>query len=160
MKQADILIRQYGAVIDMLDETVQRCPDELWLDQLPVYPFWRLAYHAAFYTHLYSSDTAESFVPWEHLKTDLADPDHELGKDDEPCTKEDVAAYNRFIVEHVRSAIPRQDLDGPSGIPWWNQFNKMEMHIYNIRHTQHHVGQLVDRLRNETGMDVKWIGSV
>jgi len=35
----------------------------------------------------------------------------------------------------------------------------MELHIYNIRHLQHHTGQLMDRLRTAGNIGVAWVGS-
>ena len=60
---------------------------------------------------------------------------------------------------NIRAAAPTWDLDGPSKILWWDEFSKLEMQIYNIRHSQHHIGQLVDRLRNEVGIEIDWVGS-
>jgi hypothetical protein len=37
--------------------------------------------------------------------------------------------------------------------------SRAELHIYNIRHIQHHAGQLSLRLRLETGEGVDWVGS-
>ncbi len=37
-------------------------------------------------------------------------------------------------------------LDADSGF-YWLPFNKFELQLYNIRHIQHHTGQLTDRLR-------------
>jgi hypothetical protein len=35
--------------------------------------------------------------------------------------------------------------------------NKLGVQFYNIRHIQHHVGQLEDRLRIGAGIGVRWI---
>ncbi len=47
------LLRQYKASFDMLRQAVERCPDDLWLEGTHPRNTWRIAYHAANYTHLY-----------------------------------------------------------------------------------------------------------
>jgi hypothetical protein len=37
-------------------------------------------------------------------------------------------------------------LDAASGFDWL-PFNRFELHLYNMRHLQHHTGQLTERLR-------------
>ena len=51
-----IFWRQFGAAIDMLDNAVRACPDELWTAQLwstssqpaGLSEFWYIAYHTLF----------------------------------------------------------------------------------------------------------------
>jgi hypothetical protein len=47
-------------------------------------------------------------------------------------------------------------LEAPSGFPFL-PFNKLELQFYNIRHTQHHTGQLADRLRNAINIGTPWV---
>ncbi|KPJ52053.1 hypothetical protein AMJ39_08795 [candidate division TA06 bacterium DG_24] len=51
-------------------------------------------------------------------------------------------------------AVPFGD---PSGFPWL-PFNRFELHLYNIRHIQHHAGQLIERLRSQGVTDFEWVG--
>ena len=36
-------------------------------------------------------------------------------------------------------------------------FNKMELQLYNLRHLQHHTGQLAARLRTAANLAVTWV---
>lgn len=45
-----------------------------------------------------------------------------------------------------------------SGFPW-HPMSKLEHQLVNLRHLQHHVGQLNDRLRAGVGEGVDWVGS-
>ena len=45
-----------------------------------------------------------------------------------------------------------------SGIPW-QELARGELHVYNIRHIQHHAAQLVLRLRLDTEVDIDWVKS-
>jgi hypothetical protein len=51
------------------------------------------------------------------------------------------------------------DFDAPSGF-FWLPFSKLELQLYNIRHVQHHTGQLIDRLRTVAGIGVARVGAV
>jgi len=35
----------------------------------------------------------------------------------------------------------------------------MELHMYNIRHLQHHAGQLIDRLRTTENIGIAWVST-
>ena len=47
----------------------------------------------------------------------------------------------------------------PSGFSWL-RFGKTELQLYNIRHIQHHAGQLTDRLRTAAGIGVRWVAAI
>jgi hypothetical protein len=51
------------------------------------------------------------------------------------------------------------NLEAESGFSWI-PMNKMELQIYNIRHIQHHAAQLIERLRDNQGIHIKWVGKV
>jgi hypothetical protein len=56
----------------------------------------------------------------------------------------------------AEARVPTLDLAAPSGFHWL-PFNKMELQFYNIRHRQHHTGQLADRLRTKTNVGLAWV---
>jgi len=56
---------QYHAALAMLKQAIEQCPDELW-DGGQAVPFWQVAYHTLYYTHLYLQQREEDFRPWEH----------------------------------------------------------------------------------------------
>src|SRR5262249_18513593 len=66
-------------------------------------------------------------------------------------------------IQHVRGkaqdTIARESaevLSGPSGFSW-RKCSRAELHIYNIRHIQHHSAQLSLRLRLDTDVDIPWV---
>ena len=67
----DILWRQIGASIDMLENALSACLDELWTARLWNEPaerpdlsqFWYLAYHCLFWLDLYLSGACGRFHP-------------------------------------------------------------------------------------------------
>src|SRR5947207_15340013 len=60
-----VLKSQYHASLAMLRDTIERCPDALWTSGDYLNPFWRIAYHALYYTHFYLQPNADSFRPWD-----------------------------------------------------------------------------------------------
>ena len=73
-----------------------------------------------------------------------------------PYTKGEVLEYHELCRAEVEAKVPSLDLEAPSGF-YWLPFNKLELQFYNIRHIQHHTGQLADRLRNAANVGVGWV---
>jgi hypothetical protein len=62
-------------------------------------------------------------------------------------------------MQQVNPGVARETaevLSGPSGFHW-RKCTRAELHVYNIRHIQHHAAQLILRLRNDAGVDVPWV---
>ncbi|HEV3332360.1 MAG TPA: DinB family protein [Bryobacteraceae bacterium] len=174
-----VIGRQFAAAIQMLRSAVEACPDDLWDDRAHGAPFWHLAYHALFYADFYLSDNAETFqgvvknvaekfslqdfhvdkamfLPGDYQQFSgvvtspvraftrvqlLAYADHCLRKSDETFKKlTDSLALERC------------------GFPWYN-LNVGEFLLNNLRHTQHHTGQLVMLLRRDANIGIAWLGT-
>lgn len=154
---------QYLAALAMLRQTIEDCPDALWTADGPENAYWHVAYHTLFFTHLYLQESEKAFTPWEkHIEEyqflgPLPWPPHDLPKIGEPYSKEDMLAYHGVCVHEVAARVPETDLTAESGF-FWLEFGKLELQFYNIRHIQHHAGQLSDRLRNEAGIGLGWVG--
>jgi hypothetical protein len=147
------IARQYRGALAMLGHAVELCPDSLW--PAPEYPnrFWHIAYHALFYTHLYLQPGEAAFRHWQHHrpKSQYLDP-----KIETPYSKAKVLEYHEFCCGEVESKVPSLDLEAESGFSWL-PFNRLEVQFYNIRHLQHHTGQLADRLRTAAGIGLGWV---
>src|SRR3954468_18049416 len=55
------LKEQYHAGLAMLAECVDKCPEGMWLEGEPPRAFWRIAWHAAYFTHNYLVQNEEAF---------------------------------------------------------------------------------------------------
>ena len=55
--------QQFGAAIDMLDNTLLACPEELWGDRAQGQEFWYVTYHCLFWLDLYLTGKVEGFAP-------------------------------------------------------------------------------------------------
>ena len=159
---------QYHAALAMLREAVERCPDSLWLDETPRNAFWRVAYHALFFVHLYLMDTPEDFVAWAGHQADVQqedgiegppDPASSLPVSPQPYSRSEVLEYWDVCDAMVDERIDAMDLRRSTSGFYWYPISKLEHQIVNIRHTAHHAAQLADRVRNALDVGVGWVGS-
>ena len=165
---ATVLKSQYHAALAMLREAVERCPDELWLDQRPKNAFWQVAYHALFFAHLYAGADEAAFRPWAGHQAETQNPDGIGGPPDpvsnlpvipNPYSKADVLAYCEFCDQMIDDAVDALDLRRRDSGFHWYKVSKLEHQIINIRHIQHHTAQLMDRLRAADDIGIRWVGA-
>lgn len=160
MKQE--LVSQYQASLKMLINTIAQCPDELWNTTSYQSPYWQIVYHSIHFTAFYLSKDEASFTPWAdhrpgvHLLGTLGNSPASVVR---ACPKADLRDYAEQIAGTIDFNINEQDLTNPSGFEWL-AMNKFELHLYNLRHLQHHIGQLIERLHAAGIQGIDWIGSV
>lgn len=143
-------------------KAIQQCPEEIWVDGNSHIPYWQVVYHSLHFTNLYISDDEASFAPWSNHLPGI----HQLGtrKDlsgiivDGIYIKADLQNYAEQIFTEVEFKIYEQDLMALSGFEWL-PMNKFELHLYNLRHLQHHIGQLVERLHAAGVEGIEWISN-
>jgi len=154
--------RQYRASLAMLGEAIERCPESLWIAEEHKNRYWHVAYHAVFYTHFYLHPTEGDFRAWVKHQQDsqyLGPPPRAsegARKIPRPYSKADVLEYHELCRAEVEAKVRTLDLGAPSGFSWL-PFSKLELQFYNIRHLQHHTGQLADRLRTAVNVGLPWV---
>ena len=145
-----ILSGQFEAALCMLNQCVGACPAGQWEERIANGTFRWAAYHTLFFTDYYLSPSEHDFAPREL---------HARGGDErEPVAcrgleKDETLAYlatvHRKAVETVAVETP-DSLARPSGFSWL-PFSRGELHLYSIRHVQHHAGQMSAFLRRAGG---------
>ena len=147
----------------MLRECVELCPEDKWATILDAPPrtYWRVVYHAAFYTHFYLGQTQSDFVAWEkhlnHGMMTFADEGEELPPADSLVSQADLLEYIDLLMERMEGMIDVLDLESPdSGFPWYPNFPKIDHVLLTLRHLGVHVGQLQELLFDQ-GLDPDWI---
>ncbi len=163
-----ILKSQHHASLAMLRDTIARCSDRQWMATDHPNAFWQVAYHTLFFAHLYLHRDRDSFLPWaEHQANNQhedglsgpPDPQSSLPLIPDPYTRSQVLTYWKLCDDTVDPAIDGIDIHSPNcGFPWYKDVTKLEHLFINIRHIQHHTGQLADRLRNEAQEGTRWVG--
>lgn len=147
---------QYHACLSMLRAAIRQCPEDLWISRDGhANPFWRIAYHTLFYTHLYLQANNRIFRPWERHQRGIQHMER-WRKAWRVYAKAEVLDYWRICESMVDDAVDVLDLTArQSGFSWY-KIPKLEHQIVNIRHIQYHEAQLADRLREAIGAGVGW----
>jgi hypothetical protein len=160
---SQLLTSQFEASLAMLAHCVAHCPEDRWQAPVARYPFSQVVFHTLFYTDFYLGTKPDDFQSQTfHEQNKEFFVDYEQLEDREP-----VATYKRTDIERyltfVRSkaiatvqAETEQTLAAPAAFPR-RRCSRAETHVYNIRHIQHHVGQLSMRLRLDGVADFPWI---
>ncbi len=162
----NVIKSQYHAALTMLEGTVRQCKDELWLSDAYQHEFWWVAYHTLFFADCYLSPSQEAFVPWEKHVAAFEGLVYSTGtrsiraatlpSGQSPYTQAELLDYTKLIFAKMPPAVEQLDLDAASGFSWL-PFNKLEVQLYNIRHIQHHTGQLIERIRQNQDEGVAWV---
>jgi hypothetical protein len=149
--------QQFGAAIDMLENAVRACPDQLWSDRSQRPEFWYLVYHTLFYLDLYLSDSEAGFAPPAPFTLEEMDPAGVVPK--RPYTKGELQAY----LEHGRNkcrttieALTEEKARRRCGF-YWLDISVAELFLYNMRHVQHHAAQLNLILRQKIDSAPRWV---
>lgn len=159
------LTEQYHAALAMLAECVEKCPDDLWTAGSHPRTFWRVAFHAAYFTHLYLGQSEDVYQPWpgrpegcpELWQKPWSVEPYELPEDFAPYTQIQVRDYLSFIASLLDPTVDTLDLEAQeTGIPWYQNMSKLSHQLLNLRHLQGHAGQLSDRLMAR-GIETDWI---
>jgi hypothetical protein len=154
MDLAAILVSQYQASLEMLKQTIIKCPASIWNAASDKNRFWQVAYHAIYFTHEYLADSEKTFIPWVKHR-DVYDFDE--SQIFEHYNKEAVLEYLAFCQQQVAERVPRLNLEEPEG--HGRSMITLELQIYSIRHLMQHTGELMERLGTRTGAEIDWVGS-
>jgi hypothetical protein len=142
-----IITGQFEASLWMLNECLRKCPPEHWDGRVAKYPFWHVAYHTLCFVDLYLSPSEAAFQ-----FRDLHPQGQREFADEYPSRRFDQRELAEYVVICREKALAtlasetRESLESPSGFHWL-PFTRGELHLYNLRHLQHHAGQLGAYLR-------------
>jgi hypothetical protein len=162
---AELLLHQFEASLCTLYLAVERCPESCWNEPVAAWKYCQVAFHATFFADVYlqPSDDVDAVKrqPF-HLAHQGDFRDYEEMED-----RAQVLLYEKpFVLEYLRdvrrkaqetiSQESAEVLAGASGFRR-RKCSRAELHVYNIRHIQHHAAQLILRLRLDTDVDVPWV---
>jgi hypothetical protein len=167
-----ILWKNFAAEIDMLSAAVQLCPDELWNENGK---FFYLTYHTTIFLDYYLSRPVKDFKPELPYYIGKAD-DLPAGSVDDVMPDRHYTRHD-FInaISHIREkcrkmallSTPEQLLERWIEPEEWDlhdlcpplvrEYTVLEILFYNLRHVQHHVGQLNYILRTTIDKAPDWI---
>jgi hypothetical protein len=151
------LWQQFGAAIDMLENGLLACPDDLWSDRTRQPEFWYVVYHALFWLDLYLTGSVEGFAPPAPFALEELDPAGVLPA--RPYSKAEMLTYLAHCRRKGRSAIGSlSDERAAERCRFaWGEVAFAELLLYNMRHVQHHAAQLNLILRQQTDATPGWV---
>ncbi len=161
----ELIVNQYEAAFCTLNACIDRCPDDAWNMPIANHKFGQVAFHALFFADYYLGPNAgaQRDQRFHRDHTHIFD-DYEELQDRAPIQLHD-RSFTRKYLDHCRSKVrdvvaaetaeslsARADFEG-------KDFSRAELHVYNIRHIQHHAAQLILRLRIDCNQDTPWFRS-
>lgn len=150
----EILWKQFGAAIDMFENSLDSCPEKLWDTESK---FWYIAYHTLFFLDYYLSEDPDNFLPPEPFS--LSEFSSEGDMPERVYTKEELITYTKFCREKCRNLISGLDENNEKRrfINKYRNYSVTEILIYNMRHVQHHAAQLNLLLRQHSDFVPDWV---
>jgi DinB superfamily len=149
---------QLGGAIDMLENAIVACPDEVWRAGDPPRALWYVTYHTLFFLDLHTFGAVEGFAPPPPYTLDELDPAGVYPQ--EVYSREQLVDYLRVCRERCREAI--LELTEQSAAKrcdlWWVDESYGELFVRSLRHVQHHTAQL-NWVLGERGLAPRWVGA-
>ncbi len=161
----ELLAHQYEAALCTLGKCIQACPAASWEAPVANIKFCQVAFHTLFFTDYYLGKNHEAMKDqaFHHNRPEFFRDYEEMQPRPQVLLypREEVLEYLAFCRDKARETLAEETVEvmaAPCGFPR-KTFSRAELHVYNLRHIQHHAAQLSLRLRLDTGVDIPWVGS-
>lgn len=159
------IINQFEASFCTLDLCIDRCSETYWDMRIGNFSFSHVAFHTMIFADLYLSENETEFrnQPFHRDHLPFFNDYDELTSDSTQTTP-DKPAIQRYLqfcrnkAVEVISAETEESLDRKAGFDWLD-FTRAELHVYNMRHLQHHAAHVGLRLRAEAQQEIPWVKS-
>lgn len=163
----EMLWHQFGAAIDMLDDAIKNCPNELWETQLwddepdqwvakGFSKFWYLCYHTLFWLDLYLTGAEEGFSP--PAPFDLVEM---VANETLPRTysREELLRYLLTCRQNCQAVISAMSQEQAYRLCQfsWGEVTFAELQLYNLRHVMEHSAQLRMFLGQQANKSATWV---
>jgi hypothetical protein len=148
------LWNQFGASIEMLENAISICPDELWNTEER---FWYNAFHCIFFMDYYLSKQPKEFVP--PAPFDFSEFEDRMPS--QIYSKPEILEYLSFCKQKSKNLFAELNTQKLNE-RWINESGSMnysilEILVYNMRHIQHHAAQLNILLRQNIQNVPDWV---
>ena len=164
------LWNQFGASIDMLKNIIEMWPHQYWNSNSKVY---YLSYHTLLFLDYYLTIPPISYkAPMSFTMTspdkippDAMDdllPDRVYTKNEMlDCLRSCHQKCKAVIFSLTEESLEQKWIDQPDDIAGTStlKYSVLEILLYNLKHVQHHAGQLNLLLRQETGEAANWVAN-
>lgn len=153
---------QYSATLATLEQAISFFPGPRWDEDHPDGPACRAVFHTLFFTDVYLHAGPHGLRSQRfHIDHPELFQDYEELEDREPSNHYRRDLCERYLqhcrekMEDTLGASTEAELVADSGFPRRN-LSRLALHIYNIRHIQHHAAQLGLRNQLSGGAPLTW----
>lgn len=153
-----VLRNEYGAALQMLTQALETCPADLWDLRQDEFPLWQQAFHALWYADLYLSFAPE---PFENTLGSGEIAGFKLTPE-EPLSRPEMVAYATHVRAKAEALLERvtdEELAGPNERLHWTGPTLAHRLAYNVRHVQHHIGEINSFLTRHGAKGPDWVAA-
>ena len=163
----EMLWHQFGAAIDMLDDAIKNCPNELWETQLwddepdqwvakGFSKFWYLCYHTLFWLDLYLTGAEEGFSPPAPFDLVEMESNETLPR---TYSREELLGYVVTCRQNCQAVISAMSQEQANRLCQfsWGEVTFAELQLYNLRHVMEHSAQLRMFLGQQAKKSATWV---
>ena len=152
----DICKENFFALTQMLDETINLCPDDLWSNESLQPQYWQEVYHTIYYLDFYLGTDPKQRPERFDCKENLGEkPETILSKQDLKSYLKETKIKCQIVLDNLTSK-EIEEIQGKDSY-WWTGTTLGHRLVYTIRHSQHHIGKLNNILRNNGIPAAKWV---
>jgi len=163
----EMLWRQFGAAIDMLDDAIKDCPKDLWETQLwddqpdqwvakGFSKYWYLCYHTLFWLDLYLTGAEEGFSPPAPFDLVEMESNETLPR---TYSQEELLGYVVTCRQNCQTVISAMSQEQANRLCQfsWGEVTFAELQLYNLRHVMEHGAQLRMFLGQHANKSATWV---
>lgn len=154
---------QYSAAFTTLKHCIDLGGEANWQLKIGSYELGRSLFHALIFSDLYLDESENQFRKQSfHLKHAEIFEDYAELKDVLPGPSPDRDKTQLYLqhchqkAQRVVAAETQSSLATEAPFRW-TPFSRAELHVYNIRHLQHHAAQISLRLRAISEIEIPWV---
>jgi hypothetical protein len=149
----DICKQNYLALIQMIEQAINLCPESLWSNQSYQPQFWQEIYHTIYYLDFYLGTNPKKHKEQFEIKENLSEIPETI------LTKTELVDYLKDVkkkTEDIFNKLKNAEIEGKNSF-WWTGETLGHKLVYNLRHSQHHMGKINFILRTNDIEPSKWI---
>jgi len=160
----EIMRRNYDSSLVMLEEIIEKCPNDLWIEIHGKFPFWQQLFHVIEsidywiredYQLIYDDTIKKS---WSSSKNVTPYLDSKQLKFEEYLTKNEIFEYYYIVKNKSKEFFDSlEDSKINLAIAENNEnFTYLDIISMQLRHIMYHVGHCICILRDNSDVDVEW----
>jgi len=156
------LTKQYQKCFNIFRDTISNYDEKLWMNENDYKtPVWQIAYHAIFCANMYCSAKESGIVKWSkerenyHRFDKMREMRSMNAKNIMPYTKNEILDFMELVNSNVPNYLLQMEPEAKCWPHWYDE-TQIEFHMNNLRHIQHHIGEIIERHDILKSFQYKW----